>query len=230
MHLSEAISSPTEDDEWIKTILIGGVLVLLGFLIVPLIIAYGYMLRVLRARLADAPEPPRFTEWGNLLVTGVKAWVIGLVYMLIPLIVGAVVIGGSILAIATGTEAGAGAGLAGSLFGMVLTAVLLLLFSYAATAGLVNFAKEDRLGAAFDVDVLTDVLTDTAFLVPWLVGLVALFVAGAVGGIPLIGWLISPFVTFYAFVVAAHLWAEGFADALGHESTPVQPDADDPAR
>ncbi len=129
-------------------------------------------------------------------------------------------VGGSIVAMATGTEAGAAAGVGGLMLGIGLTSILLLVFGYLNVAAIVNFATEERFGAAFDFDRIKAVVLDREYAIAWLISVVILLVAGLVTTIPLIGWLLSPFVGFYAAVVAANLWAGGFDRAL--DSTTVR--------
>lgn len=81
--IERVVTYPMQSDEWIKTVLIGGVLTLLAALIVPAFLLYGYLLRVLRAGIAEDEEPPVFDEWGRLLREGVVAFVIVILYQLI---------------------------------------------------------------------------------------------------------------------------------------------------
>lgn len=213
--LNDVLTYPTESDDWVKTVLIGGVLSLFGFLLVPLFLVYGYLVRALRANLEGEPEPPTFDAWGELLVDGLKATIIGFVYMLVPLVVMAVTVGGAVLAMATGSEAGAAAGFGGMMLGFFVTIVLMLLFGYLATVAIVNFAREGRFGAAFDVDVISGVALDRAFAVPWLLSVAVFVAASLVNVVPLIGTLLAVFANFYALVVACALWADGFDEARG---------------
>lgn len=223
LSISNAVTYPMEHDDWIKTALIGGALFFFGFLFVPLLLVYGYIVRVIRHRLAEEPQPPIFSEWETLLTDGGKAFVIGFVYLLVPGIVGVFTVGGSILAIATGTRSGAAAGFAGLAVGALLTLVLSLVFGYVAVAAIVNFASEGRLGAGFDVASIKTVVLSGDYAVGW--GLsIAVFVAaslvvGILNGIPVLGTVVGAFVFFYAQVVAAYLWAGGYSDA--HEASDV---------
>lgn len=209
----DALTYPMESDDWVKTVLIGGILSILGFLIVPLFIVYGYLVRAIRANLAGEPEPPAFGDWGELLVEGLKATVIGFVYMLVPLAAMAITMGGAVMAMATGSEAGAAAGFGGIMVGSLLTFVLMLLFGYLATVALVNFAREARLGAAFDVNVIKNVGLSRAFAVPWLLSIAVFMGAVLLNVVPLIGTLLAVFANFYALIVASVLWADGFDNA-----------------
>jgi len=217
--LERVVTYPTNSDDWIKTVLIGGVLTLLSVLIVPAFLVYGYVVRALRAGIDDAEEPPIFDDWGTLLKEGVIAFVIVIVYQLIPLLVFAVTVGGSLAAIGTGSDVGAGAGIAGLLGGLALFTVLALVFGYVTLIGLANYAHVGTFGSAFDIDVIRPVATDGAYAIPWLYGVGILIAAAVVAGllniVPVLGAIVGVFVTFYGQVAAAWVWGRGFGDARG---------------
>lgn len=225
----DTLRYPMNSDDWIKTILIGGVLMLFSFLLIPAIAVYGYLINAVRDSLEGNPEPPVFTDWGELLRKGVFAWIIGLIYLLVPVIVGGVTIGGAAMAMATGSRSGAAAGFAGMLGGLGLTFLLSLVFGYFAVVALVNFARTDEFGAAFDFGIIRTVALDRDYFVPWLLSIVVFIVASVIAGVlnvvPFLGAIVGVFVFFYAEVVAAKLWGEGFAAAIegdGHETTGVE--------
>lgn len=216
--INDALTYPTEHDEWIQTVLIGGILLLFGFLLLPLFLVYGYIIRVIQHRLDGDPEPPTFGEWEDLFIDGIKTFIIGLVYMLIPAAVGAFMVGGSIATMATGTRSGAAAGMAGLALGMLVTFALSLVFGYVAAAAIVNFANEERIGAAFDFTTLKTIALSRDYGIAWGLSIVVLVAANVVVGvlnvIPFLGFVIGVFVIFYAQIVAAHLWVDGYNDAL----------------
>jgi len=226
--LGWVIRYPTNSDNWIKTVLIGGVLTLLSIFIVPAFFVYGYTLRVLRAGMADEADPPVFDDWGTLLKEGVVAFVIVIIYQLIPLLVMAVTVGGSMAAILSGSEAGAGVGLVGLFGGLALSTLLALVFGYVTLIGLANYAHEGAFGAAFDVDVIRTVAVDGAYAIPWLYGIGILIgaavVASILGIVPIIGAIAGVFVTFYGQIAAAWVWGKGFSDATGLDDTDADPD------
>ena len=213
MEFESVLKYPMESDEWQTTVLIGGLLILFGFLIVPLFAVYGYLVGTIRDSLAGASQPQPFDDWGQLLVEGAQAWLISVLYLLVPAVVGALTIGGAVAALATGSDVGSVIGAGGLVVGIVATGVLTLLFGYFAVVGIVNFAREKRFAAAFDSSVIGAVAFDRDYAIPWLVSVGIGFVARLVSGIPVVGWLLTPFATFYAAVVAANLWADGFTQA-----------------
>lgn len=221
LDIEALLTYPTKSDDWLVTVVIGTVLTLLSFLLIPAFLLYGYLVRVLRAGMDDAPEPPVFDDWGSLFVEGLVATVILFVYQLIPIVVFVVTVGGSIGAMATGTEAGAGLGVAGFFGGFVLSTVLALVFGYVGLIAVANYAREGGIGAGFDFGVIVDVATDTAYAVPWAIGVVLLVVASLVASIPILGQA----VLFYALIVAMKLVGQGYAAARG-TSGATSPEAD----
>lgn len=215
--IEDALTYPMESDDWIVTVLIGGVMLLLSFLLIPAFIAYGYLVRAIRASLEGEPEPPTFGDWGELIVDGLKVFVVGFVYMLIPMVVMFLTVGTAMVAIFTGGDAGAAAGAGTLIIGMLASFVLALVFGYFAVVGIVNFAHEGRFGAAFDIGTLKDVGIDSDFAVPWLMAVAVFFgvsiITGVLNLIPLLGAIIGIFLNFYALIVAANLWADGFLAA-----------------
>lgn len=209
---------PTESDDWLVTVGIGGVATILSVLIIPAFLVAGYLLRAIRAGMDDAEEPPVFDEWGDLLTEGLVATIITIVYQIVPTIVFGVFVAGSALALLTGGDAATGAGLAGLFVGFLVWWVLAILFGYVGLAGVANYAREGRFGAGFDVDVILDVVTSMDYLVAWLYVIVLQVVVGVVVGVlnvvPVLGGLVGVFVSFYALIIAAWLWGRGFAEAL----------------
>lgn len=230
VNIESTAKFPMAADDWVKTILIGGVLVLLSFLILPAFLVYGYFVEVLRTGMRDDSEPPAFENWGKLFREGVLAFVIALVYQLVPIIVFGVTIGGSMLAMATGSNAGAGLGIAGIAGGFLLTFVLALVFGYVGLIGVANYAHEGRFGAAFDFGVIKTVATNGDYAVLWLYGVAFVLAAGIVasllGAIPILGAIIGVFVVFYGQIIGGTLWGRGYATAMGHSFT--EPAATEP--
>lgn len=217
--LEAAAKYPMQSEDWLVTVGIGGILMLLSIFVVPIFLLYGYFVRVLRAGMRAEREPPSFGDWGALLSEGFWAFVVVFVYQLIPLLVFAVTVGGSIVAIASGSRAAAGAGVAGMLGGVALSTLLALVFGYVGLIGVTNYANGGSLGDGFDFDVIKRVATSRDYAVPWVVGVVAMFVAAGIasvlGIVPIIGAIIGVFVTFYGYVVAGKIWGEGYAAAMG---------------
>ncbi|MFP8957310.1 DUF4013 domain-containing protein [Natrialbaceae archaeon A-CW3] len=216
--LNDTFRYPTESEDWMRTMLIGGLLSFLGFLLIPLVFVYGYLVRVIRESREGSQDLPSFDDWGDLFVEGLQVFVIGLVFMLIPLVVAAVTIGGAVLAMLTGTDLGMVVGAGGLVLGLLLSMLLTLVFGYVAVAAIVNFALEETFSAAFDLQTLKSAMLHRDYAVAWILSVVVLIAGAVLGGliseIPWIGSIIAAFVGFYAAMVAAVLWGDGFSDAM----------------
>jgi hypothetical protein len=215
---------PLQSDEWLSTVLIGGIALLLSFLVVPLFVVAGYGVRALRAGMDRAAEPPVFDDWGSLLKEGFVASVIGFIYQLVPTVVFFVVVGGSFAALLTGSDIGTGIGIVGFLGGLFVWWLLAIAFGYVGVAGIGNYAREGRFGAGFDMDAIIAVATSREYLVAWayviLLNIVVGIVITALNIVPILGGIVGVFVGFYAFVIAAWLLGDGFAAAtMGEPQT-----------
>ncbi|MFC4448111.1 DUF4013 domain-containing protein [Halorussus aquaticus] len=226
-----ALRYPVDGDDRIETIVIGGLLTLFSWLLIPAVFVAGYLQRVLARTTADDPVPS-FDEWGDLFGEGLKAVAVTLAYFAIPAVLLAAVLASLLVfsvetttVVETGTTAAEPAGPDGAnnlgvvvvLAGFALAVVASLAASYALPAALARLAAEGRLGAAFEFRRLAGVLTDRSYAIGWLVAFVVLAVGGAlVGGlasIPFVGWALVPFASFYLNVVAFALYGQGYRDA-----------------
>lgn len=206
------------EDDWILTIVIGGVLLFLGFLLVPVLAVWGYVAEVIRGGVAGESEPPTFDDWGTLVVDGLKGFIILAVYQIPPAIVG----GGLILVFglaSAGTDS-AGLGFVGFLLGFGVWSLLGLVFGYFGMAGFANFAVEDSIGAGFDVGTIMDVATSGGWLMAWVFYIALSIVAGLVASFT--GGLAGPFTSFYALTAGGRAFGEAFADATGVEAAPAE--------
>lgn len=221
--ISEAVGYLKESEDASRTVIVGGILTLFGFLIVPLFAVAGYLVRVLDRTASGDDEAPVFEDWGELIVEGVKASVIAFVYALVPMAVFlAFAVGGGLLS-ATGSNALGTIGGIGVFIGMLLWLGLSLAAAYAAPAALANFAEKRTLSAGFEVETMQRVLVDKTYATGWLTALLVIVAGGVVSSllnvIPILGFIASAFVGFYvavmAYYVIGHTWGE-------IEHTPVQ--------
>lgn len=211
--LEEGVRYPMRGD-WIARILIGGILSVFGFLLIPAFIVYGYLLEVLANTYDGIEDPPEWTDWGTLLIRGLVAWLIALAYS-IPLILFSLVM---IPVIGFGAvQDDPGAILAGTgllyFFGMV---VLGLVVAYLLPAGLTSYARTNRVGAAFDVNTVTSIAFTGEYLVAIVLAFVIVIFVGfltSILSITVIGILLVPFIGFYANMAIAYIVATGVRNA-----------------
>ena len=204
----DAISYPRTNDDWLPTIAIGGILLILQFLLIPIILVQGYYVRVLRSVSSGRATAPSFTDWGDLFVDGLKLFVVGLAY---GLLIGIPVL--LVSAIGGGAGAAVGEG-AGAVIGLVVGLVVFvytIAVSYVIPAAVTNFAVEDSIGAAFEFGTLREIVTTAEYARGILFGVLVAIVGGIVGML-LSFLLIGIFVLFYVQIAVYYCFAQGYAD------------------
>ena len=213
--LSDALRYPLNGDGWLRTILVGGLLTILSVLVIAAFFLQGYYLRVLRSVANDDPEPPRFDDWVDLFVDGLKLVVVNILVVLALFVVlgltGIVFGGGSLLAEGA-AEAGAVSGVLGAASVGVI-AVASLLFTYIAPAMFANFAREDSVAAAFDVSTILSGVITVEYLVAWLLAIAVGVVLGAIASF-LSLLVVGVFGLFYSQVVTYYLFGRGFVEGV----------------
>lgn len=217
--LGASLRYPTSGPDWVKTILIGGVLSLLGAIVVlPLLPVEGYFARVLRSAAQDESEAPVFEEWGRLFIDGIKMFVIQIIYIAVPFILLAIAIVGIAGGLLTeGNAASTVLVVLGVLF--VLVALLLsILALYMLPAALANFAYRDKFGAAFDLGTIRRAAFSSDYFVALLLALVVGIVLGTIAAI-LSLLIIGIFLVFYVQVSVYYLFGRGYARGLGLGTT-----------
>ncbi|UPV74632.1 DUF4013 domain-containing protein [Halorussus limi] len=229
----------TESDDGTETILVGGLLTLFSWLLIPAVFVAGYLQRVL-TRTNAGESAPSFDDWGDLFAAGLKAIAVTLAYFALPFVLltavaaslfvfsveTTVVESPSVADPATVAEpvTNVGPDLLSVVIvfgGLALAGITALAAWYVLPAALARLAVEDRLGAAFEFRTLWRVVTTNSYATGWLVALVVLVVGGAlVGGlasIPLVGWVLAPFAGFYLNVVAFALYGQGYREATPND-------------
>jgi hypothetical protein len=210
MSLERIAKFPMQDeDEWIMTVIIGGVLMLLGAFLIPALIAWGYVVEVMRGGVEGTEKPPQFERYGDLLVDGLKAQVVLFVYQIPSFVVGGGLFVLSMLFFLSGTDAGVGLGFIGVLLSGLVWTVTSLVFGYFGMAGVVNMAVEDSIGAGFDVSTIKTVTFSGEWVKAWLYFLVVYTVGTMVGS--LAGGIGSPFGAFYGLSAGGRAFGEAFA-------------------
>lgn len=218
--IEDALAYPRAREDWLGTVVIGTLLMVFAPLIVPGLILQGYLLRVARSAADGDSQPPDFSDWGTLLVDGVKAFVVAFVYGIVPAaVVGGVVTvlaGGAALSALSGEPAtAAGFGIAIAAFVLLMFPVLIL-FGYLTVVAQLHFAITGDLGAAFRLREVIGIGFDGGFFVAFLTALLLGLVLSIVGGI-LVVVLVGFLVFFYALVVVFYVYGRGYAEATGRD-------------
>ncbi len=206
MDIVETVKFPANDVEWIKKILIGSLLML-----IPIVnfIALGYYLKTMRGGIDGKSSLPEWDDWGNLFVKGLLVVIVVFIYMLIPLAVMFLSIGGvAISSIASDDVSPASIGtiIGGSLISVVLMFIVCLLLPMALSI----YAKEDSIVSAFKIgETLSRIKSVIGeYIIAILVLYALMFIVSFILIIPFIGQVIIIFANFYVGLVAANMFGK----------------------
>lgn len=216
--LEDGLSYPMKGESGLARILIGGLLGVVSILIVPAFALAGYLVWVLAGAARGEPEPPAFEDWGTMIVDGLKATAVTVVYGLVPFFL----IFLSIFVFAGGAGSGSdtAAGVLGGLglLGMLLSFVAMVLLYYLIPAALTNMALEDSFGAAFDFGTIKRAVLSADYLIAWLIPFVIAFVVNVLVfflAVTIIGLVFVPFVQFYVQVAVFYMFGTAFGKVVG---------------
>jgi len=201
---------------------IGKLVVLVVLNVVPIVnfVVLGYYYRAIRESPAssDIPELNRYSE---MWFQGLKVVVASFLYMLIPVTI--IVAGALTVPVSFWFR---GFRFSRSLGATALTMIfiglaLMLLISVVMALGVTHMAKNDSLGKAFAFGEIMSIIGKIGWG-KYLLWLLTLFVCsaifGVVGGIPLVGWLIS-----LALTPAFGLFTSRSAALIYSEVVPLKP-------
>lgn len=204
MDIGKAFSFVFDDEQWITSILICGLLLLVPIL--GSILLIGYMLETARNVAMGSPRPlPKWDNFGEKLSLGFGGFVISLVYSL-PLALLATLFACVMAGIggAANSEEGAATAVLGTAFCFVpLLLFLAVLLQPLVLAAMARYLQTRSLGSAFQIgEVVGLVRTDLSgwvvlFLLSILCGLV-----GSLGSVIVIGFI---FTLPYGQAVFGHL-------------------------
>lgn len=233
--IEDALRYPWSGEQKVETILIGGVLALTSFLIVPALFSYGYLLRVIRRVSAgDDATPPSFEDWGELLTDGIVTMVILLAYMLVPSLTMSLVATVTFIPLAALASSATGAeSLIGSvtvvvfLVGTVLSLGLGLLTAYLLPAAVGAYAATGSIEAAFSPSTLRSLGGDSRFALAWLIAFTAVVLVQVISYaamVTIVGIVVIPFLGFYGNVAAAYAIGAGIQETgLPASRSPTHP-------
>ena len=180
---------------------------IIGTIIFPIIM--GYALRVLKGG-ETAPESDNYV---GMFIDGIKMFIINIVYMIIPLIIGFAIFamsGGlgamTMLGMNVDNPAAYAAIILGTLgLSFVIFIIVAFIFSLFAIIGTIRFARTGSMGEAF---AFSEILAKIGSI-GWVSYIIALIVIGVVmmiiymilGMIPVIGWLLTLILAPYLYIV-----------------------------
>ena len=212
MDVSKAFSYVFEDEDWIVKILIGGLFVLLIPFLIGIPFLLGYVVETVRNVMKDEPQPlPGWNDLGDMFVKGLTLTATGILYLLPVILLACPLIAAAILA---GDQGGDGIA-ALSLCVQCLAFLWGLLVAAVFPAAVIRYAESGEFGSAFRFGEIFGLIAGNPanYVVTILVGWLAVIIGGV--GVILCGVGVF-FTTFWAYLVAAHLWGQ-----MGRQASPT---------
>jgi len=217
MDFGKAFSFTFEDPDWVKKVLLGGVISLVPILNFA---ATGYSLEVTRRVINNEPRPlPEWDDIGGKLVKGLLYTVIAFVYALPILLLvclmqgGLAVLGGAASSSSRGSDAAGGAAAIISICFSCLMLIYGVFMGIVLPAAIGNYAAKDQLGAAFRFgDVISLVQKNiSVYLMVLVIEIAAALAASIVGSIACgIGIL---FTGFWSLLVIGYATGQAYREA-----------------
>jgi hypothetical protein len=237
MDVNKAFRFVFDDKQWISKLLIGAVMSVLAFFIVPAFILQGYLVKLVRQVMdGNDNQLPEWMDYGKLLRDGFFVTVGQLIWVL-PFILLFIILGAATGGFGSMADNGSGFGAAmatGS--GLLLACVVLLMvvaFLFISPALLIQYAREDEFGALFRFSEIFDIVRDNMadILITFLVSVVAVLaisvVAGIVGIVPCLGWIAAALIALasgpYVQFVTGHLYGQIAAKLPGSKASGYYP-------
>ena len=196
--------------KWVRWIL----MVIISVIPIVNFIMNGYMIRVMRG-ITPAPE---LEDYVQLFIDGLLYTIIGFIWMIPAFIIGMLLIGGSVFALAAAPNTANVAAVAGMGVGILVTIIIAIICSLFATIGIVRFARTEKVGEAFAFGEIKDKIGE----IGWANYIIALIMLGIVMFIvvfllsilsiiiPFLGWIILfaavPFLNIFSARFISNLY------------------------
>ncbi len=233
MDVNKAIRFVFNDKQWINKLLIGAVMSLLSFLILPAFILQGYTVKIIRQVMGgNDDELPEWSDYGRLLSDGLFVTLGQLVwalpFILLMIVMGIVTGGLGSLADGSGDMMAAATTGAGLLVAC-LALLTVIAFLFLNPALMIQYAREGEFGALFRFGEIIAIIRNhmADILIAFLVTLVAVFAIGIVTSIlsiiPCLGWIAAVIIGLamgpYIQFVTGHLYGQIAAKLPGSKAS-----------
>lgn len=179
--------------KWVQWILL-----VISTIIFPLIL--GYMVRI----YSGVKPAPEMGNWVGTFIDGIKLLIVSIIYSIPIFIVMAIFI----IPAAMMSDPMAALGTVG--LGLLLMVIVGIIISLVATIGIIRFAQKDSIGQAFAFGAILEHIGKIgwgsyiiAIIILMVAGVVFGFIAGILGMIPVLGWLITLFLYPVWYIFAA---------------------------
>jgi hypothetical protein len=215
--LGDALLFPKARNGWLKTVGIGGVLLITSIFIIPYLVLSGYLVRVIRSGARDRSQPPVFEEWRDLFIDGWILCGIQIIYGIVGFGIPAVVVFVSSDLLQAVQSPDPIASLSTDAMIVLVFAYLFAFFaSYVTFVALARFAHEHRFEAAFEMRTVFRTAFTSEFFVAYVLSLSVGLILGAISALFSL-LVVGLFLFFYTFVVAYYLIGRGYRKANKHQ-------------
>ncbi len=216
MEIGKAFTFVTSEEDWIKKIAIGGVLILINFIpIIPMMLMFGYQIKVAKNVIRGDEHPlPDWEEWGQLFIDGAVVWVAVFLYAL-PAILMTLC---ASLVIVFGAGSNGNEGNTVALGGGVILACLAILFILALLlimpAVFVQYARTGEFGPLFRVGEVIGIARDNVgdIILAMVATIIAFILLGIVSTLLMVticGGFIALFVgQAWIYVSLGHMYGQ----------------------
>ena len=178
--------------------------------IVPIVnfLSMGYVLKSGSMTLKGNNKLPEWQDWGDLFVKGLFSFIIGLIWLIPAIVLGAIGGGAAFASVLTAGVSGGLSlgGLAGAGLLFLLAGLLGLIAAYFLPIAILGYVKTDKFGAAFDFSTVFKKALSGEYFVAWIISVVVALVLGIVGGIiPYLSIVLSPAASFISMMIGITL-------------------------
>lgn len=183
------------------------------------ILVSGYMIRIIKASLANVAEIPAMDDWKEMFIDGFKADVVGIIYAIPAILIMIISIALAALTLLGSTSLSDPAALVSLAMGAGIGGIIALLYMLIITPiiamAITNMAYQDEFGAAFRFSEIMAKISEIGWgnLIIWYIVMIVLFIIlSIIGGIitgifsiitPILGTLIFDLVVMpyiYMFI------------------------------
>ncbi len=217
MEFGKAFTFAFEDQDWIKKLLIGAVILLIP--IIGIFVVMGWMLEIIRRVIVHDPQPlPDWSDFGGYLMRGFQAWLVGLVYALPMILINVCIQGATVAMQQNGGDDTMTAAV--TVLSVCLSCVVIiysLFLGVVLPAALGIFAATGQLGAAFRIGEVFGLVraAPSAYLMVLLGSILAGLIASLGVILCVIGVL---FTSALAYVIMAHLYGQAYNVATAQKA------------
>ncbi len=206
MDIVEGLKYPMNDKNWVKKIIIGGILC-----IIPIVnfVVFGYIVDTIKYVVNGQKNIPEWENWGNKFIKGLCCYIIYLVYVIIPTIL--CIIGLSMYDMGADNIILSLIGLSCAVIAMVVAFIIGFILPMA----IANYAVKDRISAAFEFNEIIHRIKSVAgsYILSWVVCIGLFMIIGIVVLIPIVGWIIYIFMAFYIYLVMAYYFGTLYVES-----------------